>query len=144
MAISNPEIFPSATLPASPTFDASGEQKVEGQRHLALFCSYTQGAANGAVTILIEYSPNGSDWFQSSLLFLDAVTQGSDSDSPIQRNKITYTSTAAGAETFIIWLTDPDHPQKVNAQDIRIQVSETGVPGTPGTFSAILRRSDDQ
>ena len=143
MAIQNPEIHPSATLAAAGAYTTTGAQKIEKQKQVALFCSYTRGAASGAVTIRIEYSFDGTNWFQTSLMSNAAVTTGSNSSTNIQRNDVVYTSTAAGAETFIIWLTDIDSLVKINAQEIRLQVAESGATGSPGTFRSFLRTNDD-
>ena len=137
----NPTIFrASAALPAAGAWDAAPtEFSVAGAASLRLALTYTRGALNGAFDFQVEVSPyavvanapaGASEWVTQALYEADTIAAGTDATSLMQREQVSYTSTAAGAEDFF-----PTAIDLSGIERLRIRARETGVVGTPGTLS---------
>lgn len=125
----------SAALPAAGAFDASPTEMVcADMEFVALYVTYTRAAAGGAVTFKIETSPRTTDsltlenWYQATILAGGAVVGGADTTSLLQRDETQYTSTGAGAETFVLPIA-----LRSTAERLRVACAESGVVGNPGT-----------
>lgn len=140
-------LYASATLAGSGSYTASGAVFIDLQRYITLYCTYTRGASSGAVTVRVELTPDGSvaspSWFRQSVVRVNSITAGSDTNTDTQANQVVYTSTSGSAETFIITLSGGEDPHRINAHSLRVQAAESGVVGTPGTFAAIARTSSE-
>ena len=103
---------------------------------LTCYFEYEQGAADGAVEWYLEFRPGpitpGATLgaYPMSAYAVGPVVAGADTASLVQRERVTYTSTAAGAEGFA-W-----GPVAIQGtvEDFRLWSRETGVVGTPGDF----------
>jgi len=129
-----------AALPAAGNWDAAPvELAVIGFRWVLLFFAYTRGAAGGAFDFQMQMSPYPADvggvesWFMQSIYAAGAVAAGVDTQGRIQREYITYASTAAGAEDFVYG------PFEINSvvERFRLRARESGVVGTPGTLHVV-------
>ena len=125
-----------AVLAAAGAFDATPTELYTGDfEFVTLYITYTRGAAGGAVNWLLEVSPRTADaagvedWFQTAILAGGAVAAGADTTSQTQREDIQYTSTAAGAETFVYGPVE----LRGTVERIRVPCAESGAVGTPGT-----------
>jgi len=133
----------SAALPAAGAWDATPtEFFTSGAQHITLSLTYTRGAVNGAVDFQIETSiyavvgnvPAGaSEWVTESIYAAGAVVAGADTTSLVQRELQSYTSQGAAAEDWVLG------PIALNGtiERIRVRARESGVVGTPGTFSIV-------
>lgn len=127
--------YTSATLEAagalnttSPGLDTLGYHRAD------FFCTYTRGAAGGSVAVIFEFSLDGENFFQQSYVANQVgFVAGTDYRANAQRYEVLYTSTATGAETFVLSIDD------IYAVKVRIRAKEVGVTGTPGTFAATCR-----
>lgn len=125
-----------AELPAAPTWDTDPLLEIfcMGYGTMTLYITYLRAAVGGAVDVQVQMTPytadeeDVEDWFTQSLYAPGAVALGVDSASLLQREYITYTSTAAGAENFVL---DPIELGGTVTR-IRVRCRESGVPGTPG------------
>ena len=122
-------------------FVVSGETNIWTATGITLGFTYERGAVGGAVDWQLEFSlysvaalvPAGfSEWISESAYLTGAVVAGADAASLVQRDVQTYTSTGAGDEDWVYALELPTPVER-----IRIQVQESGVPGTPGTMNCI-------
>jgi len=132
----------SAALAAVGAWDATPIESFSNQvLNASLHFTYTRGAAGGAFDWQIEVSiysvaaivPAGAaEWVTMGLYAAGPVALGVDSHSRIQRDYVTYGSTAAGAE-------DVDTPMIALGgvyERIRVRARESadGIVGTPGTL----------
>ncbi len=100
----------------------------------ALLIRYVRGDAGGAVSWIVEYSQDGTSWYQSSLYEADTLAAGDDAESGVQREIFEYTSTGATAELFAFGTIEINQFAKF----MRVSFVETGVVGTPGNCGAEL------
>lgn len=132
-----------AALPAAGAWDAAPlELYCAGYRICNLYIVYTRAAAGGAMDFQLQVSPRSADaggvedWFAASAYDVGAVAAGVDTASAIQREVITYTSTAAGAEDFVFaFVLGP------GVERIRIPCRESGVVGNPGAVHIVAHFS---
>ncbi len=125
-----------AALPAAPTWDTDPlvEVMVMGYGTGTFYVTYTRAAVGGAVDLQLQFAlyledqAGVEDWFTQSLYAPGAVVGGIETASAIQTEYITYTSTAAGAENFVL---DPIVLGGTVSR-VRLRCRESGVPGTPG------------
>lgn len=125
-----------AVLPAAPAVTTSAWFPCSGFHWLTLYLEYEQGAANGAVTFYLLFRPGeltpglAKGAYRMSAYAVGGVAAGADTASLTQREGVTYTSTAAGAEGFIFG------PIAIRGtvEDFAVVMTESGVPGTPGEF----------
>lgn len=137
MALTHLALRASKVLTSS--YVASSSQALSLNPYVALYCTYTRGAASGAVTLRPEFSAdNGTTFWRQGALSTQAIVAGSDVLTNVQSSAYLYTSTATGAETFIIELSDAAEKDILIATHIRVSAAETGVPGTPGTLAIAL------
>jgi len=136
----NPITFrASAALPAQGAWDTPTEVAIAGIDAITLYITYTRGAANGAFDFQIQTSPYAVDvlvvenWFSQSLYAPGTLAAGADTTSHDQRELVTYTSTAAGAEPFVFGPIDLDS----TVERIRVRARESGVTATPGTLHIV-------
>jgi len=125
-----------AILPAAPAWETSAWFPCAGFHWLSLYIHYQQGLAGGAVSFYLLFRPGpitpgaalGS--FQMSAYAVGPVVAGADTASLLQREMVTYTSTAAAAEGSIFG------PIAIRgtAEYFALACTETGVPGTPGNL----------
>ena len=128
-----------AALPAAGAWVVGPEITAAIFDQITLFADYIRGAAGGAVDLRLEYSPYSVDqvgvdnWFQMSIYSAGAMAAGTDIQSFIQREYITYTSTGATSEAFIYG------PLSLmqTVERVRISARESGVVGTPGTIHVV-------
>jgi hypothetical protein len=135
--IDNPvTIRAAAALPALGGWDATPtEVACAGFNWAMFYFTYTQGAAGGAMDFQMHISPYAADlagvedWFHQTIYGAGAVAAGADTTSNVQRELVTYGSTAAGAETFVYG------PVRLDGtiERLRVRCRESGVPGTAGT-----------
>ena len=123
-------------------FVASGETNIWTATGATLAFTYERGAPGGAFDWYIELSlysvaanvPAGSsEWVTESIYASGAVVAGFDTASLVQREFQRYTSIGAGVEDFAYALELPTPIER-----IRIQVRESGVPGTPGNLNVVM------
>jgi hypothetical protein len=134
--IDNPvTVRAAAALPALGAWDAAPtEVACAGFDWVMLYFTYTQGAAGGAMDFQVHVSPYAADiagvedWFYQSIYAAGAVAAGADTTSNVQRELITYGSTAAGAETFVYG------PVRLDGtiERVRVRCRESGVTANPG------------
>ena len=122
-------------LPAAGAWDGTPlELDCAPYQFATLFMVYTEGvqAADGAVDFMIEISMDsaGDTWHQLTEYAPAVLAAGSDSQSFIQREFITYTAVAAAIEEFVYGAVE----LRGTIQRIRITARESGVTGTPGIF----------
>jgi hypothetical protein len=139
--IDNPvTVRAAAALPLAGAWDAAPtEVACAGFNWAMFYFTYTQGAAGGAVDFQIHTSPYAADlagvedWFYQTIYGAGAVAAGVDTTSNVQREVITYGSTAAGAETFVYG------PVVLNGtvERLRVRCRESGVPGTVGACHVV-------
>lgn len=104
-----------------------------------LYFTYTRGAAGGAMDFRMEVSPYSADiagvedWFNQSAYAVGAVVAGADTTSAVQREIVTYGSTAGVAEMFAFG------PIRLDGtiERIRIYCRESGITATPGACHII-------
>jgi len=134
--IDNPvTVRAAAALPVAGAWDATPtEVACAGFNWVTFYITYTRDAAGGAVDFQIHTSPYAADqagvedWFYQSIYAAGAVAAGADTTSNVQREVITYGSTAAGAETFVYGPVSLDG----TVERLRVRCCESGVPGSPG------------
>ena len=134
--IDNPvTVRAAAALPPLGAWDATPtEVACAGFNWAMLYFTYEQGAAGGAMDFQMHISPYAADlagvedWFYQTIYGAGAVAVGADTTSNVQREVITYGSTAAGAETFAYG------PVRLDGtiERIRIRCRESGVTANPG------------
>jgi len=102
---------------------------------VTLFVAYIRGGAAGAMDMQIEVSPYTADvtapapsWFTQSLYEPVNVVAGTDANSIIQRELVTYTAIGAALETFVYQVGVAEDIQRV-----RVGCRESGNVGAPGT-----------
>lgn len=132
-----------AALAAAGAWDAAPtEIAVIGFDQITLFLSYDEAAAvagNGAVDWYLEYSPYAADvvgvdsWFQMSLYAAGVMAAGADIQSRLQREYITYDSTAAASEAFVYGPID----LKQTIERLRLVARESGDVANPGAFHVV-------
>jgi len=122
-------------LPAAGAWDATPtEVSCAGFNWVMFYNTYTRGAAGGAMDFQAHSSPYAvdqagvEDWFYQSIYGAGAVAAGADTTSNVQRELITYGSTAAGAETFVYGPVRLDG----TVERLRVRCRESGVTATPG------------
>ena len=74
------------------------------------------------------------EWADEALYSAGAVVAGADSQSLVQDEYQTYTSTSANAETFVFGPIALNH----TIERLRIPCRESGVTGTPGTLAVVM------
>lgn len=129
-----------AALPLAGAWDAAPtEVACAGFSWVTFYLTYTRGAAGGAVDFQIHTSPYAADlagvedWFYQSIYSPGAVAAGADTTSNVQRELVTYGSTAAGAETFVYGPVILDG----TVERLRVRCRESGVPGTVGACHVV-------
>jgi hypothetical protein len=93
----------SAVLPGAGAYDGSPlELYCAGFSTVTIFGKYTRAAGGGKTQIKIEVSndADGTDWYQVGAYTQPAVVSATDTTSLVQRNSVSYGSTAAGAQPF--------------------------------------------
>lgn len=148
MAESNTNIFVSAVLPADGVTVLSDPIIVEDKPFISLYCKYTRGGIGGSVIIKIDYSYDGTNFYQAGHLEQDVVSPGaaalgSDIQRVIQREQYEYEATDDPLESFTFWVTNFNNPAKVNAKSIQLRLKEEGNLANPGTFECWLRLKDN-
>ena len=122
------------TLPAAGNWDTPAEFAPAGFNWVTLYLTYIRDAAGGAMDFQVQISPYSADvvgvedWFPQSAYAVGAVAAGVDTTSAIQRELVTYSSTAAGAET---WSYGPVYLEGT-VERIRVRTRESGVAANPG------------
>lgn len=106
---------------------------------VTLFFAYTRGGAAGAFDFEIFVSPFNANrtlplqsWYSQALYDPAAVAAGTDSQSRLQREYLTYQATGATAETFIYGPISLPY-----ANRIFVQARESGNVGAPGTLEIV-------
>lgn len=128
-----------AALPAAGAWDpAPVEAALAGYRTVLFYLTYQRGDAGGGFDFKIEVSPYSADkparnWFQTSLYTAGTLIPGSDVESDIQREYLSYLSTGATAEGFLFGPVDLG----IAAERLRVTCRESGVPATPGSVEII-------
>lgn len=123
-----------ATLPAAGAWDTPTEVACAGFNWATFYFTYTRGAVNGAMDFQIQTSPYSADvagvedWFPQSVYAAGAVAVNADTASNVQRDIVTYGSTAAGAETWNWGVILPEG----TVERIRIRTRESGDTANPG------------
>lgn len=119
----------------------SGAQPLNLNPYVALYCTYTRAADPGAVGIKIQFSAdNGTTFWNQGVILVGTVTTGVDTAILVQQSYYLYKATAAGAETFVVDLSDQYSSDLLVATHIRISAREdtTGTPATPGTLAVTM------
>jgi hypothetical protein len=120
------------TLEAAGAFDVSESIPCLEYDYYTLLIDYERGAAGGAVTWKVEFSLDGTSWYQSSIYDGGAVAVNTDTSSNVQREEFIYGATAAGQEFF------PFGPVEIDqfAKWMRVSFAESGEVGSPGECGA--------
>jgi len=139
----NPITFrAAAALAAQGAWDASPtEIPIIAYDWLTLYFSYDEDAdaTDGAVDWYLEYSPYSIDqvgvqnWFQMTLYAAGVMAAGSDIQSNIQREYITYAATDAAIEAFVY---GPLQLERT-IERIRLVARESGDTDNPGLFHVV-------
>jgi hypothetical protein len=132
-----------ALLPFFGTARASGALQAAGafdttpivlstntMNEITFLCKYTRGGAGGSVTYKLEYSNDGTNWYQNSDTEIGPVVGGADDTNSTQRANNVYQATSASAESFTT------QTFEVLGNFCRLNVKESGNVGSPGTFFA--------
>jgi len=129
-----------AALPAAGAWDLTPlELAVAGYRTMILYLAYERGDVNGAVDFQLQVSPysadqgNSRDWYSQGLYVSGIVAAGSDVQSNIQREYITYESTGAGVELFVYGGIDIG----IAVERLRIVCRESGIVADPGNLEIV-------
>ncbi|MFA5322346.1 MAG: hypothetical protein WC373_06690 [Smithella sp.] len=118
-----------AALPAAGAWDTAPiELPCPVFKDATLYFKYTRGGAGGSFDFMVEVSPDGANFYQTSIYSPGAVVPGADTGSDIQREFINYQAIGANAEYF----TYGPLELKSTAEVIRINAREVGAVGTPG------------
>lgn len=130
----------SAALPAAGAYDAAPtEHFAVDFDYVALFMTYTRGAAGGAFVMRMQFSPyaeapvSGEEWFDIAAYDIGLVALNADTLSTIQRETIQYGATGATAETTIY---GPVNLSRT-VQRLRILAAEIGDVDNPGTLEVV-------
>jgi len=125
-----------AALPAAGAWETGAWFACGGFHWLTLYIHYQRDAAGGAVDFYLLFRPGpvtpgaalGS--FQMSAYAVGPIVAGADTVSLLQREAVTYTSTAAAAEGPIFG------PIAIHgtAEHFALACRESGMPGAPGNF----------
>lgn len=115
------------------------EFSVANAHWITLYITYTRAAAGGAIDIQAQWSPYAvltagvENWFTQSLYSAGAVAGGADSQSRVQREYVTYSSTAVGAETIAYG------PIRIEGtvERLRVACRESGAVANPGTVHIV-------
>ena len=129
--IENPAtIRAAAALPAAGAWEAAPTELASaGYLWATFYITYTRGAAGGAVDTQLQFSPYAADlagvedWFTQSLYDAGVLAAGTDVTSNIQRELITYTSTAAGAGSGLPWKSITSRPTSRQRPISRVRVA---------------------
>lgn len=119
----------SAALPAAGALATGTSFPIDQGTEITLYLTYTRGGAAGAFQYVIEFSIDGSTWYQQAAVQEQAIAAGTDVSALSQRAYVSYTATSASAESFC------SDTFTVPANWMRINVRETGNVGAPGTLS---------
>lgn len=105
-----------------------------GAKNLAVFVTYTRGGAAGAVDLQFLVSPaaSGVDFYNQGLVNLGTIVAGTDVQSRVQREYLTYQATGAGAEKFM-YLVD----LLGVIERLQLRARESGNAAAPGTLAVI-------
>lgn len=122
----------SITLPAAGATLTSDSIAINTYAEVTPLVTYTRNGAGGAVNLAIEISVDNITFFRIGESQSAAIVAGTDVIVSTQRSSITYTSTAAGAESVTL----PTYT--VVANYIRVLAKETGAVGTPGKIAVDL------
>lgn len=132
-----PVLRASAALPAAGAWDAAPtEVVIAGMDWVTFVFTYARGAAGGAFEFRLEVSPDssGTAWARSALYDPGVLAAGSDVNSAVQREELTYQATGAAAEVFVYG------PVRVTGLErLRVPAHETGAVGAPGTLAVRAR-----
>ena len=122
-----------AALPAAGAYDVTPlVVACPSFTRITLLGSYTRAAALGAATMALEFCPTATGagaWYRLSEIAAGLLAAGADVANLTQRSTLTYTSTAAGAESFVWDLELPTAMERV-----RCACAESGAVGNPGTY----------
>ena len=104
----------------------------------ALLFYYTLAAVGCGVTWKVEFSLDGTIWYQGSLYEADVLVAGSDATAGVQREQFSYLSSGANQEFFAFG------PREINqfAKYVRVSAVEAGQvdPGECGIEMVLTRR----
>lgn len=89
---------------------------------LTLLVDYTRAIAGGSVVFKLEFSLDGTVWYQTSIYDSGAVAVNVDTTSTIQREEFEYGATGAAQELFLYGPIEIDQFAKY----LRISVMENG------------------
>ena len=87
-----------------------------------LLIDYERAVGAGAVSWKVEFSLDGTDWYQSSIYDSGAVAANADTASNVQREEFTYGGTAAAQEFFTFGAIEIDQ----FAKWMRVSAMESG------------------
>jgi len=106
--------------------------------YYSLLIDYERDAVGGGVTWKVEFSLDGTIWYQGSLYEADTLAAGSDATAGVQKEEFTYVSTGADQEFFVFG------PREINqfAKYMRVGVIESGQGkvGDCGVTAVLTRR----
>jgi hypothetical protein len=105
-----------------------------------LLIDYERAVADGAVTWNVEFSLDGTDWYQSSVYDAGAVAVNSDTTSNVQREEFTYGGTAAAQEFFPFGPIEIDQFAKYMRFSVWESGGEQGEEGDCGVKVVLTRR----
>ena len=108
-----------------------------GFHWMTFYFTYERGDAGGAVEFYLWFRPGeitpGAGLalgYPMSAYAVGPIVAGANTASLVQRERVTYTSTAGGAEGF----TWGPIAIRGTVEHFCVAMRETGVPGTPGQF----------
>lgn len=107
--------------------------------YYTLLIDYLRASVGGGVQWKVEFSLDGTTWYQSAIYDGGTVAVNNDTESAVQREEFVYGSTGAAAERF------PYGPIELNqfATYMRVSVVEAGEqvdPGDCGVNVVLTRR----
>ena len=126
-----------AVLPAAPAVETSAWTSCSGFNWLTLYLTYDAAAANGAVTFYLLFRPGEltpglgfGTGYRMTAYAVGGVAAGVDTASLIQREAVTYEAITLNPEGFV-W-----GPIAIRGtvEEFAVVMTESGVPGTPGSF----------
>jgi len=106
----------------------------------ALLIDYERTVAAGAVTWKVEFTLDGTDWYQSSIYDGGVVTVNLDTESNVQREEITYGGVANEQEFFVYGPIEIDQFAKWMRVSVMEGGGDQGEEGDCGVKAVLSRR----
>jgi hypothetical protein len=128
----------SGVLPADGALDVTGDAlPCSNFQHVMLYCTYTPGAAGGALRMILEATPYAvapDDWYRIATVVTDQPqASGALAHLVYPTEGLFFAEGAEDPETFVYG----PIPLSGGVQRLRVRCAEAGVVGTPGQASVV-------